>query len=184
MAFKYTVFALLALIAVAYAATNGRQMRGRFTSPLPATVSFNIPETEGIGACIYIGAAGASEQTGGLFMRIAECNDTSLTALVSDACNGRQTFPISDLNYTVGTEISGTMDVSQRFNGVAYTEYFVECYDPTPSQVLAPAPGAVPPQAPVPVPISSSFPVPAAASTAVPTFVALVALIGLVASLL
>lgn len=191
MNFKYSALALIAVFALVSfsVATNGRQMKGYITSPLPATVIFDIPETTGIGACIYLGAAGASSQTGGLYMRIAECNDTSLTALIADGCGSfGQTFPISNTSYTVGVQLDGAMDVSQRFNGVAYTEYHIECYNPTPAEVLPPAPGAVPPSVPTPitVPIRGVEPSlnPNSASAAAPAFVALIALVCALAALL
>lgn len=182
------LFALLALVSIG-AATNGRQMKGYFYSPLPGYVNFDITEMEGIGGCIYLGAAGGSAQAGGLYMRVAECNDTSLTALVADGCGSfGQTFPISNTSYTTGEELSGDMSVSQRFNGVAYTEYHVTCYDPTPSQILAPIPGAVPPHAPTPAPIHSVSDIPSlnpnAASVATPALLAILAFICVVASLL
>ena len=126
---------------------NPRQMKGYFYTPLPGYVYFDITEMEGIGGCIYLGAAGATPQAGGIYMRIAQCNDTSLTALIASGCGtSAQTFPISNTSYTTGQELTGSM--FSTFNGVTYTEYSVSCYDPTPSQVLAP----IPPQAPVPLP--------------------------------
>ena len=125
------LIATLSVLLLASIALADLQMKGIVRSPDTNTFYFDVlPSTE----CQL---AASTQGYGDLYLGVSSCENGTITVVLMESCTALSTYP-----YTNSTTPIGQYWVKEnqffRLHGFSYTEVQLQCYEPTPAQIIPP----------------------------------------------